>query len=130
MRLRLLAGCAFFCAAAAMPGGVGVVQAADLATTTPATPPPATPPPATPEPLAEIPPPPNLEYYGAQTQVTISQTSSQTVEEASINGTLIWIRVTPRSGRPYYLIPSGSTFVRRDSLDTGLKVPMWVLFSW
>ncbi len=80
--------------------------------------------------MAEIPPPPNLEYYGAQTQVTISQTSSQTVEEASINGTLIWIRVTPRSGRPYYLIPSGSTFVRRDSLDTGLKVPMWVLFSW
>lgn len=127
MRLRLLAACAFLCAAAAMPGSVGVVQAADPATT-----PPATPPPATPEPVPEILPSPNLEYYGAQTQVTISQTPSQTIEEASINGTLIWIKVTPRSGRPYYLIPSdgGSTFIRRDSLDTGLKVPMWVLFSW
>ena len=33
---------------------------------------------------------------------------------------------------PYYLIPNGGgkTFMRRDSLDSGLKVPMWLLFSW
>ena len=71
-------------------------------------------------------------YSGAQTYVTISQTPIQTVEEASINGTLVWVKVTPRYGRPYYLFPSdgGSTFIRRDSLDTGLSVPNWVLFSW
>ena len=84
------------------------------------------------EPGPEISPPPTNLYHGAETQVTISQTSSETVEEASVNGTLVWIKVTPRYGRPYYLIPAdgGSTFVRRDSLDTGLRVPMWVLFSW
>jgi hypothetical protein len=32
---------------------------------------------------------------------------------------------------PYYLVPqSGGTFIRRNSLDTSLSVPMWVLFSW
>ncbi len=74
----------------------------------------------------------NLTYSGAQTYVTISQTPTQTVEEASINGTLVWVKVTPPYGRPYYLIPAdgGSTFIRRDSLDTGLRVPNWVLFSW
>ena len=74
--------------------------------------------------------PPN--YSGAQTYVTISQTATQTVEEASINGTLVWVKVSPRYGRPYYLIPSdgGNAFIRRDSLDTGLRVPNWVIFSW
>jgi len=40
------------------------------------------------------------------------------------------IKVTPRHGRPYYLVAdSEGAFWRRDSLDTGLRVPMWVLFS-
>jgi hypothetical protein len=127
MHVRLVAGYAFFCIAAAVTVGAGLVQAAD-----PVTPAPAAAPPATLEPVPEIPPPPNLDYAGARPQVTITQTPSETVEEASINGTLVWIKVTPRSGRSYYLFPSdgGSTFIRRDSLDTGLKVPMWVLFSW
>ncbi len=119
MHLRLLAGCVVLCAAAALAAGAAPARAADAA------------PPAL-EPLPEIPPPPNLEDAELEPQVTISQTKSETVEEARINGTLVWIKVTPRHGRPYYLIPSGggNTFIRRDSLDTGLKVPMWVLFSW
>ena len=54
------------------------------------------------------------------------------VEEVRIKGELRYVRVTPRHGRPYYLIPdaNGATFIRRDSLDSSLKVPMWVLFSW
>ena len=41
------------------------------------------------------------------------------------------IKVIPKTGRPYYLVADGTdgTFVRRDSLDTGIKVPMWLLFS-
>ena len=41
------------------------------------------------------------------------------------------VKVTPRHGRPYYLVANGAdgTFIRRDSLDTGLRVPLWVLFS-
>ena len=39
--------------------------------------------------------------------------------------------MTPRHGRPYFLIPDGggATFIRRDSLDSGLKVPLWLLFE-
>ena len=34
-------------------------------------------------------------------------------------------------GAPYFLVPdvNGTTFIRRDSLDSSVKVPMWVLFS-
>ena len=44
---------------------------------------------------------------------------------------LMWVKVTPSHGRPYFLIPDagGHTYIRRDSLDTGLKVPLWVLFT-
>ena len=84
------------------------------------------------EPLPEIPPPPNLDDADLAPQITIAQKDRETVEEARVNGILVWIKVMPRHGRPYYLIPTagGNTFIRRDSLDTALKVPMWVLFSW
>ena len=55
-----------------------------------------------------------------------------TFEEVRIGGELKFVKVTPRTGRPYYLIPDqgGRQFIRRDSLDPTLRVPMWVLFSW
>ena len=31
----------------------------------------------------------------------------ETVEEARVNGRVVWIKVTPRHGRPYFLIPDG-----------------------
>ena len=64
-------------------------------------------------------------------QVTITRRKAETVEEARVNGRLVWVKVTPVHGRPYYLIPDGGeyTFIRRDSLDSGLKVPLWVLLT-
>jgi Protein of unknown function (DUF2782) len=84
------------------------------------------------QPLPEAPPPPNVDDADLGPEITITQRESQTVEEARVNGILVWIRVTPRNGRPYYLIPTGggNTFIRRDSLGTDLKVPMWVLLTW
>jgi hypothetical protein len=84
------------------------------------------------EPLPEIPAPPGADDANAAPQVTVIQRDRETVEEARVNGIIIWIKVTPRHGRPYYLIPSGggNTYIQRYSLDTGLKVPMWTLFSW
>jgi hypothetical protein len=82
------------------------------------------------EPLPEIPPP--TADDADVPQITVKQKDRETVEEARVNGIIVWIKVTPRHGRPYYLIPSGGgyTYIRRDSLDSGLKPPMWVLFSW
>ena len=64
-------------------------------------------------------------------QVTITKRDGETIEEARANGKLLWVKVTPRHGRPYFLIPDSSDFgfIRRESFDTGLKVPMWVLFT-
>lgn len=86
--------------------------------------------PASPEP----PPPPPQDATGDSElapQVTIIRRDRQVIEEVRVKGQLRYIRVTPLHGRPYYLIPdvNGATYIRRDSLDSSLKVPLWVLFS-
>lgn len=95
---------------------------------------PAPPPPPLPPESATAPPPsaaqagdPDLEP-----QVTIIRRDTETLEEVRIGGELKFVKVTPRTGRPYYLIPQqgGTAFIRRDSLDASVRVPMWVLFSW
>jgi hypothetical protein len=78
------------------------------------------------------PPPPDLSGDPeVEPQVTVIRRDDQVVEEVRIRGELRYIRVTPKGGRPYFLIPdqNGNTYIRRDSLDPTLKVPMWVLFS-
>ena len=93
---------------------------------------PAPPPPKL-EPLPEPPPAPP-EIAGdpeLEAQVTIVRRENETIEEFRVNGRLTMVKVTPRHGRPYYLVADGASgsFVRRDSLDSGLRVPLWVLFS-
>ena len=83
-------------------------------------------------PLPQPPPPPDIAGDpGLEPQVTIIRREDQVIEEVRVNGELRYVRVTPRHGRAYFLIPdaNGATFIRRDSLDSSLKVPMWVLFS-
>jgi hypothetical protein len=89
----------------------------------------AAPPPPLPaglEPVPEAGGDPDLEP-----QVTITRRQTETIEEARIAGRLVWIKVTPLHGKPYFLIPdaNGYAFIRRDSLDTGLKVPLWELLT-
>ncbi len=90
------------------------------------------------------PPPPPLAPEGAagttpfsgdadlEPEVTITRRDTETVEEVRIGGELRFVRVTPRHGRAYYLVPNinGGPMIRRESLDTSVRVPMWVLFSW
>src|ERR1700675_614456 len=91
------------------------------------------PPPAKLEPLPEPPPPPPeiAADPDLEPQVTIVRRPTETIEEYRVNGRLTMIKVIPKSGRPYYLVADGTdgTFIRRDSLDSGFKVPMWLLFS-
>ena len=81
-----------------------------------------------------LPPPPLPDVLGeaeTEPQVTILRDDNQTTEEVRVQGQLRYVRVTPRYGRPFYLIPdqNGATYIRRDSLDPTVKVPLWVLFS-
>ncbi|HZI84344.1 MAG TPA: DUF2782 domain-containing protein [Casimicrobiaceae bacterium] len=91
------------------------------------------PPPPNLEPVPEAPPPPPeiANDPDLEPQVTIVRRENETVEEYRVNGRLTMVKVTPRHGRPYYLVANGAdgAFIRRDSLDTGLRVPLWVLFS-
>jgi len=109
---------------------VAAIAFASVAVAQPATRPNPPPPPAVdtaPPPLPAVGADPELEP-----QVTIIKKDTETVEEVRVNGELKYVRVTPRYGKPYYLVPSGNgqTYLRYDSLDSGLKVPMWLLFSW
>jgi hypothetical protein len=85
------------------------------------------------EPLPEPPPPPPevAADPDLQPQVTIIQRENETIEEYRVNGRLTMIKVTPRHGRPYFLVAEGvnGAFVRRDSLDSGLRVPLWLLYE-
>lgn len=98
-------------------------------------PPPAAGKPPPPLPAATTPPP--LPPYAGDVdandapQVTVIHRDQQVVEEVRVHGQLRYIRVTPTHGRSYYLIPdaAGGTFARRDSIDSTLMVPLWVLFT-
>jgi hypothetical protein len=83
------------------------------------------------EPLPEIPPPPELATDpDLEPQVTITRKDGETVEEARVGGKVVWIKVTPRHGRPYFLVPDSSGQLHiRSGLDTGIMVPLWVLFT-
>jgi hypothetical protein len=65
-------------------------------------------------------------------QVTIIRREDNVIEEVRVKGELQYVKVTPRHGKPYYLIPdaAGHAFIPRDSLDIKTKPAMWVLFSW
>ena len=119
--LRLVAAAAAFAVAA-------IVLAQTHA---PAPPPPPMPPQS--EALPDVaPPPPGVAGDPElEPQVTITKKDGETVEEARINGKLMWVKVTPRHGRPYFLIPDATegTLIRREGFDPGLKVPLWLLFS-
>ncbi|MCC6869900.1 MAG: DUF2782 domain-containing protein [Burkholderiales bacterium] len=95
------------------------------------------PPPLTTQPADAAPPAPATAAPGAsdadlEPQVTITRRGSDTVEEVRMGGRISYLKVTPRIGRPYYLVPSnsGTQFLRYDSLDFGVRPPMWQLFSW
>ena len=112
---------------------IALLAAAGLALAQSAPPPPPPPPPKL-EPLPEIPPPQGAGIAGdpeLEPQVTITRKEGETVEEARVNGKIVWVKVTPRHGKPYFLVPdgSGNVYIRRDSLDTGLRVPLWLLLE-
>ena len=86
------------------------------------------------QPLPEPPPPPpGFELDPAlEPQVTIRKRDQETVEEFRIRGRLYMIKVTPAHGVPYYLVDDTGKgdFSRRDTYDTGIRPPMWVIHQW
>jgi hypothetical protein len=76
------------------------------------------------------PPPPGLQPDPAlEPQVTIIKRGEDKVEEYRINGRLYMVKVTPPHGVPYYLVDSkgDGRMTRQEPLDSGLRVPQWVI---
>ncbi|MEO8741024.1 MAG: DUF2782 domain-containing protein [Casimicrobiaceae bacterium] len=89
------------------------------------------PPPLDPLPEPEPAPPEIASDAELQAEIKVYHRDQEMIEEHRVSGRLTWIKVTPQHGRPYFLVADGPNggFVRRDSVDTGLRVPMWLLFS-
>jgi hypothetical protein len=81
------------------------------------------------EPLPEPPPPPPLPEGPAadEPRVRIPVQQGDKIEPVRRNGVVIAVKVTPPNGKPYFLIDTSGngSWMRRDSLDTGLAVPMF-----
>ncbi|HEX4944771.1 MAG TPA: DUF2782 domain-containing protein [Usitatibacteraceae bacterium] len=85
------------------------------------------------KPLEEPPPPPAVVETDSalEPQVTIRKEADRTISEYRIKGKLYMMKVTPANGRPYVLIDhkGDGQFARQDNLDSGLRVPQWVLLE-
>ncbi len=70
--------------------------------------------------------------YSSDEQVTIRPSSGGEIYyEYRVNGVIKEIRVLPKIGKPYYLVPSdtqGGPYIRMD--NSQLLIPSWILFRW
>ena len=78
------------------------------------------------EPLPEPPPPPPIPAPSEQS-VRIPVQEGDKVEEVRDGGRVMALKVTPPGGKPYFLIDTsgGGSWMRRESLDDGVRVPMF-----
>lgn len=63
--------------------------------------------------------------------VTIRNEEGKTFYEYRVNSEVVEIKVVPKHGKPYYLIPSKNehdNFVRRE--EPRARAPWWLLFRW
>ena len=62
-------------------------------------------------------------------EITITHDGESTYYEYTVNGQLREIKVVPKGGKPYYLVPAdGSKFIRVE--ESQLLIPKWVIFRW
>jgi hypothetical protein len=67
-----------------------------------------------------------------EAQITIIKKRTTLIEEFRRNGTLYMVKITPKSGFPYYLIDSdgdGSLETKRNHLEAHETV-RWEIFRW
>ena len=63
--------------------------------------------------------------------VTIRTEGDKTIQEYRQNGFLYAIKVTPKVGKPYFLVRadgSDANFIRSDQPD--MLIPSWKIFEW
>lgn len=64
-------------------------------------------------------------------KITIYHTEDKTFYEYTRDGEVLEIKVVPKKGKPYYLVPAGDEDEGfREQTESSLRVPKWVIFSW
>ena len=86
------------------------------------------PPPPPPPPEQEARPPASGPEAGAhEPEIRITTRGTEIHEEYRYNGILYRVRVTPRTGRPYWLIYDELGNARRSDAEPKIIVPQWVI---
>ncbi|HEX2332246.1 MAG TPA: DUF2782 domain-containing protein [Burkholderiales bacterium] len=82
------------------------------------------------EPLPEPPPPPPMSVDEPVVHIPVQE--GDKVEEVREGGRVVMLKVTPPHGKPYYLVDTtgNGNWMRRESLDDGVRVPMWPVHTW
>jgi hypothetical protein len=82
------------------------------------------------EPLPEPPPPPPMSVEEPTVRIPVQKEDK--VEELRQGGRVVMLKVTPPHGKPYYLVDTtgNGNWMRRDSLDDGVRVPQWPIHTW
>tara|TARA_B110000977_G_scaffold86956_1_gene115758 strand:+ start:2500 stop:2916 length:417 start_codon:yes stop_codon:yes gene_type:complete len=66
----------------------------------------------------------------AESDVEIVAGEDKTIYEYRVNGYLLMIKIVPKRGKPYYMVP-GDGSPHYEGLDHANKLyPQWVLFEW
>lgn len=85
-------------------------------------------------PEAAPPPPPRVQSGETlEPDITIRDDKQGQVEEYRAHGRLYMVKITPKIGKPYYLLDSdgdGKLETRMSHLNSNFVVPSWVIFSW
>ena len=79
-----------------------------------------------------LPPLPDVAEAELKPEVKVRKEGDSTITEYRIRGKLYMMRITPSHGRPYVLVDhqGDGTFSRQDNtLDSGVRVPQWVLLE-
>jgi hypothetical protein len=66
-------------------------------------------------------------------QVSIIRREDAIIEEYRLNGRMYMAKITPKIGKPYYLVDKdgdGQMEARMSVIYDDFVVPQWVLFSW
>lgn len=88
----------------------------------------------------QTPPPPGLEPVpeaapGApqsadEPVITIRRQDGAELKEYRVRGQLVAVKVTPRIGKPYWLINRNGEMQRFDGPSPNLTVPSWLILEW
>ncbi len=67
----------------------------------------------------------------SEPSIVITHSQDKTFYEYTLNGEILEIKVVPKVGPTYYLVPAGgqNTDFKRLT-QSSLVIPKWVIFSW